>query len=77
MTERHSFLKDVTRDATIVEAKMADRPVYLLASGLGMTPDEIFVRHPKWLARQSQDYREQVVEAVIALQDKILAGGSK
>lgn len=40
-----------------------------LAMGLGLSPDEAFVHHPRWLRRQSQSYRDEVVAGVIALQD--------
>lgn len=70
---RKSYPKNVQRDAALVEAAMAGRPLELLAMRLGMSPDELFVWHPRRLKRQSNKYREQVVEAVIALQDKVLS----
>ncbi len=71
MSERRSFTKNVQRDAALVEAAMRDSHIPL-AIGLGMTPNEALVYHPKWLSRQPFAYREQVVQAVIELQDKML-----
>lgn len=69
---RTAFVKNVARDAALVEAALAGRPIELLGMQLGMSPDELFVSHPRWLKRQSASYREQVVDAVIKLQDEAL-----
>lgn len=72
MSAKKAWKKDTERDATLVEAAMAGYLVPL-AIGMGLTPDEAFVHHPAWLKRQSKEYRDKVVEAVIILQDKMLA----
>lgn len=68
MVERKRFEQNIARDAVLVHAAMHGlfEPA---AFGLGLSPDEAFVHHPKWLKRQGDAYLRAVASEVAKMGD--------
>jgi len=60
--------RDPHRDAVLTDARM--HGMYELAAiGRGLTPDEAFVSYPKWAAKWPREYREQIAEVIIKMDE--------